>query len=88
MTAARRELTCREATDFLAAYVGGELRAAQRRAFESHLAECPDCRTYLQQYELTRRLAREASDHAGEADIPGELVAAILAARAVVPDDE
>ena len=81
MTAAQRGLTCREIADFLGAYVADELQAAQRGAFEDHLAECPDCRTYLQQYEQTRRLAKVTCDDAVEAGVPEELVAAILAAR-------
>jgi anti-sigma factor RsiW len=88
MTAAPHDLTCREVTDFLGAYVAGELRAAQRGAFDAHLAVCPDCRTYLAQYEQARRLAKATCADALEADVPEELVAAILAARSVAPDDE
>ena len=87
MTAAAHGLTCREATDFLGAYVAGELRAPQRVAFESHLAECPDCRTYFQQYERTRTLAKTVCDDAVEAGVPEELVAAILDARSRRSDD-
>ena len=81
MTTVKRGLTCREVTDFLGAYVADELRTAQRGAFEAHLAQCPDCRTYLDQYEQTRRLARATCDDAVDAGVPVELVAAILAAR-------
>jgi anti-sigma factor RsiW len=88
MTAATHGLTCREVTDFLGAYLAGELRAKQRGAFEAHLVVCPDCRTYLEQYEQTRRLARASRGDAVEAGVPEELVAAILAARSVAPDDE
>ena len=88
MTATTRELTCREVADFLGAYVAGELRVMQRGSFESHLAECPDCRTYVDQYERTRRLAREACDDAVDAGVPEALVAAILAAKALASDEE
>ena len=88
MSAATEDLTCREVTDFLGAYVAGELEATQRGVFESHLAECVDCRTYLHQYERTQRLAKEACDDAADAGIPEELVSAILAARYVGYDDE
>lgn len=87
MTVAVPELTCREVADFLGAYVAGELRAPQRRAFDEHLAECPDCRTYLDQYERTRRLAKGTSGDALDAGVPEELVAAILAARSAASDD-
>lgn len=88
MTATTRQLSCREVTDFLGAYVAGELRALQRAAFETHLTECPDCRTYLRQYEQTHRLTKDACDDALEAGVPEELVAAILAARSRLRDGE
>ena len=76
------EMTCREVSDFLGAYLAGELAAAERTRFDDHLAECPDCRTYLRQYEATRELCRGALDaDALEAGVPEELVQAILAAR-------
>ena len=87
MTATTRRLTCRDVAAFLGAYTAGELRPQQRGAFDAHLAQCPDCRTYLHQYEETRRLAKRACDDALEAGVPEELVAAILAARSR-PDEE
>jgi anti-sigma factor RsiW len=88
VSAASPGLTCREVSDFLGAYVAGELRASQRGAFESHLADCPDCRTYLDQYERTRHLAKRACDDAADAGVPEELVVAILAARSAAADGE
>jgi len=88
VTAATCQLTCREIADFLGAYVAGELRARERGAFEGHLAECPDCRTYVDQYERTRRLAKEACNDAVDAGVPEALVAAILAAKALASGEE
>jgi anti-sigma factor RsiW len=80
------EMTCREVSDFLGAYLAGELPAGERTRFDEHLVECPDCRTYLRQYEATRELCRGALDAgAVDAGVPEELVQAILAAR---PSDE
>lgn len=77
-----RELTCRDAVAFLASYLGGELAPLERARFDAHLAACPDCRTYLAQYEQTRALSRAAlDDDAVDAVLPEELVQAILAAR-------
>jgi anti-sigma factor RsiW len=73
-------VTCREVTDFLLEYLSGELPAAQRKVFDEHLAECPDCVTYLTTYQQTIQLEKAAFAHADEA-IPKELVQAILAAR-------
>jgi anti-sigma factor RsiW len=76
------ELTCRELADFLGDYVSGELSPEVRMVFEEHLAECPDCVTYLRTYEDAIRLARNAvgSDPVPPT-VPAELVQAILAAR-------
>jgi anti-sigma factor RsiW len=79
-----RELTCRELVEFLMAYDDGELDAAERAAFDAHLAECPDCEAYLASYRATVALGRKAfadetQDAAAEA--PEELIAAVLAAR-------
>jgi anti-sigma factor RsiW len=77
-------LTCRQLIGFLAAYLDGELARDERAAFEAHLAVCPYCRDYLDSYRETVRLGKEAfgPEDAIPDDVPGELVEAILAARA------
>jgi predicted anti-sigma-YlaC factor YlaD len=74
------ELTCREVTDFVADYLSGELALDVRAVFDEHLAECPDCVTYLRTYEDTIRLACDA-DEPVPAAVPEKLVRAILATR-------
>jgi len=75
-------LTCRELIDFLMAYLDGELPAAQRADFERHLGVCPPCLNYLETYKETVRLGKACcADDALPADVPEELVRAILAAR-------
>jgi anti-sigma factor RsiW len=76
-------ISCREVLDFLAAYLEGELAPGVRAAFERHLALCPACVDYLESYRETIRLGRAAYDPDGPApaEIPEELVAAILASR-------
>ena len=76
-------LSCREFIDFLMAYLSGELPGGQRAVFEEHLAECPDCTTYLRTYQQTVRIEQLVCDCPEEppADAPEELVRAILAAR-------
>jgi anti-sigma factor RsiW len=79
-----RELTCREVADFLMAYDDGELSPSERAAFDTHLAECPDCVAYLKSYRATVALGKQAfADESAAADeeVPEELVQAILAAR-------
>ena len=76
-------MTCRELTEFLDAYLEGRLPETQRAEFERHLAVCAACRTYLDGYRSTLKLARaaRAADATNPNDAPPELVQAILAAR-------
>jgi len=77
-------MTCRELVEFLSAYLAGELAAEEQARFDGHLAECPDCVRYLRSYEETMAVAKGAFAHPGDpvpADVPEELVRAILAAR-------
>jgi anti-sigma factor RsiW len=78
-------VTCRELTDFLMDYLDGALSEGQRVCFEEHLAECPDCVAYLSSYREAIRLGKtacEADDGSITADVPEELVHAVLAAFA------
>lgn len=77
-------MTCRELVDFLMDYLGGELAEAQRLEFERHLTACPWCVAYVKSYQETIRIGKAAlqrSDDSVPADVPDELVKAILAAR-------
>ena len=76
-------MTCRELVEFLMDYLDGLLSEPERMCFEEHLGECPDCVAYLATYREAIRLGKEACT-AGDsipADVPEELVRAILAAR-------
>jgi anti-sigma factor RsiW len=77
-------MTCREFIEFLREYRDGELSPGRRRTFDAHLAECPWCVAYLQNYEQAIRLGKAAyaePDAPVPAEVPEELVRAILAAR-------
>ena len=75
-------ITCRELIEFLDDYVAGALPSDRRRAFEEHLALCPDCVNYLESYRLTIDLGRKALlDDEALATVPEGLVRAILASR-------
>lgn len=76
-------LTCRELIDFLDDYVGGSLAIPQRAQFDDHLGRCPACVRYLRSYQGTlRAVAMACGPGAGApAEVPEELVSAILAAR-------
>ena len=76
-------MTCRDALAFLSDWLTGDLPEATREAFVRHLEDCASCRAYVDSYERTRELAKDAeSDAAGRA--PEPLVRAILATRAGV----
>ena len=43
------ELTCKELTEVITDYLEEQLHLADRTRFETHLADCPGCKTYLAQ---------------------------------------
>ena len=52
-------MTCRDQKDHMMAYLDNELNEEQRRAFEAHLAGCPDCTRDLAEF---RRLKQMTDD--------------------------
>jgi anti-sigma factor RsiW len=77
-------MTCRELAEFLADYLSGEIPSDVRAAFEDHLSRCPNCRNYLASYRITIELGRQAFEDVDAevpADVPEDLVKAILASR-------
>jgi anti-sigma factor RsiW len=78
-------LTCKQFIEFLDDYVAHVQPPEMRDEFERHLSICPDCVNYLVSYRMTVRLARSAGCADGAAppaEVPKELIDAILAARA------
>jgi len=76
-------VTCREFAEFLSDYVEGRLAPAVLVEFERHLAECPNCVSYLQNYQETIALGRAAFtelDAVVPREVPDDLVRAILQA--------
>jgi anti-sigma factor RsiW len=51
-------VTCAQAVALLAGYISGEMKAADRLAFESHQHTCPDCVAFMQTYRKTIELTR------------------------------
>ncbi len=72
----RYELTCKELVELVTDYLEGALAPEERRRFESHVAACPDCATYLEQMRETIRLTGALR----EEDVPIEAQAALLLA--------
>jgi anti-sigma factor RsiW len=76
-------MNCRDATEFLMDYLSGELPAETRREFDTHLARCPDCVTFLGQYQATVRAGKKVCAEEGTditTEFPEDLLEAIMAA--------
>jgi anti-sigma factor RsiW len=77
-------VSCREFADFIADYLSGELAAPIREQFDQHLSVCVNCVRYLDGYRATIALGKAAFDNSDEsvpAEVPEDLVKAILNAR-------
>jgi len=76
-------INCRELIELLDDYVEQRLAGAERARFDDHLGRCPACRRYLMGYQGTMRAVALACapDAATPPEVPGELIAAILASR-------
>ena len=75
-------ITCRELIDGLDAYVDGSMPAIQRAEVDRHLAVCPDCVNYVKNYRQTIAMGKAVfndPDAPVPADVPGDLLKAILA---------
>ena len=48
-----RDLVCRQAVALVTDYLDDVLPRRQRRRFEAHLRNCPNCTRYLEQIRLT-----------------------------------
>jgi anti-sigma factor RsiW len=77
-------MTCRELAEFLWKYLEENLSESERARFDAHLGECPHCVAYLKTYRQTIAITREGfpcGDAAVPAEVPEDLLKAVLAAR-------
>jgi anti-sigma factor RsiW len=49
-------LTCRELVELVTDYLDGSLSRRDRARFDRHIAGCPNCTAYLEQFRETIRL--------------------------------
>lgn len=79
------KLTCKELYDFMGDYLEGNLPEDVMCVMKTHLARCPCCEHYLENYRATILLGKcVCSDYAEDeipASVPEPLVQAILEAR-------
>lgn len=73
-----RELTCQQFVEFLDDYVEDRLDEERRSIFERHLAICQECTDYLDSYRTTIAAARASGSDIEAADVPDELIQAVL----------
>lgn len=63
----RHDISCREVSEFLLAYLDRELDEPAHTEFEQHLQRCPPCLHYLDGYRdtiaLVRACTREPDSH-------------------------
>lgn len=77
-------MTCQDVIEFLMDYIAGTVPPRERALFEEHLAICPSCVAFLQNYREVMSMTKDSlpapgTEYAGA--VPDELVHAILAAR-------
>jgi predicted anti-sigma-YlaC factor YlaD len=51
----KHDLVCQEVVELVTDYLEGALTRSDRRRFESHLRNCPNCTNYLEQMRATIR---------------------------------
>jgi anti-sigma factor RsiW len=79
-----RWISCREFVEFLWRYLEGDVSDEERKEFEFHLAGCPTCVAYMDNYRRAGAMGKQAfadPEASLPGDVPDELVAGILAAR-------
>jgi len=53
LTLRRKDLVCQQAVELVSDYLEGSLSRRDRRRFEAHLRNCPNCSAYLEQIRAT-----------------------------------
>ncbi len=74
-------MTCRDFADLLAHHADDALAAGAQQRCDDHMAICADCVQYLRHYTETVAACRLAVADEPAADVPEDLVRAILRAR-------
>lgn len=60
------EMSCKELVELVSDYLEGHLSPEDGARFESHLATCPGCKTYLEQMRLTLAVSGSLEEDALE----------------------
>ena len=71
----RRALVCQQAVALVTDYLHDALSRADRARFEGHIADCPHCRTYLEQIRTTIALTGRIEPDDLAPEVQDELIA-------------
>ncbi|MGC4111503.1 MAG: zf-HC2 domain-containing protein [Nocardioides sp.] len=74
-------MTCQELVELVTAYLEGALSDDERTAFEEHLALCPGCDRYLEQFRTTIDLVGELPEESLSVSVREDLLGAFGAWR-------
>jgi predicted anti-sigma-YlaC factor YlaD len=69
-----RDLVCRQAVALVTDYLDDALSRRQRRRFEAHLRNCPNCSRYLEQIRLTIDTVGHVEPETLDPDVKNELI--------------
>jgi len=81
------EIACISGVELLMEYMEGTLAADVRAALDAHVAGCARCIAFIESYQHTPRILREATAREMPADLQASLLAALRARRGGVGDD-
>ena len=70
------EMPCRELVELITDYLEDRLSHVDRVRFETHLAECEACRTYLDQFRQTIRVLGHLPEESLSREARTQLLAA------------
>ncbi len=73
-TLRRTELVCQQAVELVTDYLEGSLSRRDRRRFEAHLRQCPNCSAYLEQIRATIALTGGVDTEELTADARQDLI--------------
>jgi anti-sigma factor RsiW len=74
LTLRRKDLVCQQAVELVTDYLEGSLSRRDRRRFESHLSNCPNCSAYLEQIRATIALTGAVEVEELSADATQDLI--------------
>jgi anti-sigma factor RsiW len=83
-----REMPCQELVEVVTDYLEGALPLDDLLRFEAHLAECPPCREYLEQFRRTISIVGRIDPAAVSERSREQLLAAFRGWRANWTDEE